>query len=246
MQEAKNSQQVSLFGEASPVEMPAPKFLVATPWSELEKLRNEKDVVGFYVSGHPLDTFRFEIEAFCNVTVNQLTDLPKLRGKDIAFAGIVTSANHRTTKTGKPFGVMFLEDYTGSVELPLFSDDYLKFKQYLEAEYYLFIKAKVQSRFNDPNNLEIKVQSIKLLPDVGNECAKSLTLNLELEEINADSVSSLDRLLREFPGKLPVKFSVRDKESRVELASKKVKVDFSKRLFEELETGQGIRFKINT
>jgi DNA polymerase-3 subunit alpha len=244
-QDAKNSQQVSLFGEASAVEMPAPKFQPSQPWSELEKLRNEKDVVGFYVSGHPLDTFRFEIDAFCNVPLNQLSDLTKLRGKDIAFAGIDTSANHRVTKTGKPFGTMFIEDYTGSLELALFSDDYLKFKQYLTTEYYLFIRAKVQSRFNDPNNLEIKISSVKMLPDVGNEFAKSLTLSLELEEINAESVNTLDILLKEYPGKLPVKFSVRDKDTRVELASKKVRVDFSKKLFEELEFKQGIRFKIN-
>ncbi|MDQ3051998.1 MAG: DNA polymerase III subunit alpha [Bacteroidota bacterium] len=244
-QDAKNSQQVSLFGEASAVEMPAPRFQPSQPWSELEKLRNEKDVVGFYVSGHPLDTFRFEIDAFCNVPVNQLSDLTKLRGKDIAFAGIVTSANHRVTKTGKPFGTLFIEDYTGSTELALFSDDYLKFKQYLTLEYYLFIRAKVQSRFNDPNNLEIKISSIKMLPDVGNEFAKSMTLSLDLEEINADSVTTLATLLKEYPGKLPVKFSVRDKDARVELASKKVKVDFSKKLFEELEFKQGIRFKIN-
>jgi len=245
-QDAKNSQQVSLFGEASAVEMPAPKFQPSQPWSELEKLRNEKDVVGFYVSGHPLDTFRFEIDAFCNVSVNHLSDLTKLRGKDIAFAGIVTSANHRVTKTGKPFGTMFIEDYTGSVELALFSDDYLKFKQYLTAEYYLFMRAKVQSRYNDPNNLEIKISSMKMLPDVGNEFAKSVTLSLDLEEINSESVNTLDTLLKEYPGKLPVKFSVRDKDSRVELASKKVRVDFSKKLFEELEFKQGIRFKINT
>lgn len=245
-QDAKNSQQVSLFGEASAVEMPAPKFFPSEPWSELEKLRNEKDVVGFYVSGHPLDEFRFEIDAFCNVPVNELGDLTKMRGKDIAFAGIVTSANHRTTKSGKPFGVMFIEDYTGSHELALFSDDYLKFKQYLTPEYYLFIRAKVQSRYNDPNNLEIKISSIKLLPDVGNEFAKSLTLSLSLDEINSETVNTLDILLKEYPGKLPVKFSVRDKENKVELASKKVRVNFSKKLFEELEYRQGIRFKINT
>jgi len=244
-QDAKNSQQVSLFGDASAVEMPAPKFLSVTPWSELEKLRHEKDVVGFYVSGHPLDEFRFEIDAFCNVPINQLGDLTKLRGKDIAFAGIVTSANHRTTKTGKPFGILVLEDYTGSSELALFSDDYLKFKQYLTPEYYLFIRAKVQSRYKDPNNLEIKVTSMKMLPDVGNEFAKSLTLSLNLEEINKDIVSTLDSLLKEYPGKLPVKFSVRDKDHKVELASKKVKVDFSKKLFEALEFRQGIKFKIN-
>ena len=104
----------------------------------------------------------------------------------------------------------------------------------------------MQSRYNDPNNLEIKISSIKLLPDVGNEFAKSLTLSLSLDEINSETVNTLDTLLKEYPGKLPVKFSVRDKENKVELASKKVRVNFSKKLFEELEYRQGIRFKINT
>jgi DNA polymerase III subunit alpha len=245
-QEAKNSQQVSLFGEASAVDMPAPKFQPSEKWSELERLRNEKEVIGFYISGHPLDSFRFEIQAFCNVDVSQLSDLTKLRGREISFAGIVTGANHRITKTGKPFGVMFIEDYTGSAELAVFSDDYLKFSNLMKPELYLFIKAKVQSRFNDPNNLEIKISSIKQLPDIGNDFAKSLTLNLNLDQINKDSVKVLETLCLEHPGKLKLRFAVKDKESRIELESKRVKVDFSKKLFEELEQNQGIAFKINT
>jgi DNA polymerase III subunit alpha len=243
--DAKNSQQVSLFGDASLVEMPAPKFQPSTPWSELEKLRNEKEVVGFYVSGHPLDSFRVEIDTFCTVDISQLSDLTKLRGKELAFAGIVTAANHRTTKTGKPFGILNIEDYSGTVELALFSEDYLKFKPYLAQEYYLFIKAKIQSRFNDPNNLEIKVSSMKMLPDIGNEFAKSLTLSLNLEEINNDSVQTLDKLLKEYPGKLPVRFAVKDQDHKIDLASRKIKVNFNKQLFDELEFRQGIKFKIN-
>jgi len=245
-QDSKNSMQASLFGDSEATEMPPPKFHPAQPWSELEKLKNEKDVVGFYVSGHPLDTFRFEIEAFCNIEVAELSDLTKLRGKDVAFAGIVTSANHRVTKTGKPFGVMVLEDYTGPVELPLFSDDYLKFKQFVEVGYFLYIKARIQSRFNDPNNLEIKVGSIRMLPDVGNDFAKSITLSLNLEDIDKEVVSSLNTILGNHPGKLPVKFAVKDDTNRVELASKKIRVNFSKELFEELEYRQGIKFRINS
>ncbi len=245
-QDAKNSQQVSLFGDASAVDMPPPKFQPSEPWSELEKLRNEKEVIGFYVSGHPLDTFRFEIEYFCNVPCSQLNELTRFRGKELAFAGIVTSANHRTTKSGKPFGVMVLEDYTGSVELALFSDDYLKFKQYITAEYYLFVKARVQPRYNDSNLLEIKVQNIRFLPDVGNEFSKSLTLNLNLNDINSSSVQTLEELLKQHPGKLPVRFAVKDDENRVELASRKVKVNFNRQLFEDLEFKRGIKFKINT
>lgn len=141
---------------------------------------------------------------------------------------------------------MVLEDYTGPVELPLFSDDYLKFKQYIETGYFLYIKARIQSRFNDPNNLEIKVGSIKMLPDVGNDFAKSITLSLNLEDIDSDIVISLNKILGNHPGKLPVRFAVKDDIHRVELASKKVRVSFSKDLFEELEYRQGIKFRINS
>jgi DNA polymerase-3 subunit alpha len=245
-QDAKASQQVSLFGEAAAVDMPPPRFSPAQPWSEIEKLRFEKDVVGFYISGHPLDSFRLEMETFCNVPVSSLSDLTKLRGRELAFAGIVTAANHRTTKTGKPFGTMVLEDYSGSFEMALFSDDYLKFKPFLTVEYFLFIRARVQSRFNDHNNLEIKIQSIKMLPDLGNDCTKSVTLSLDLHEITGETLKTLDVLLREYPGKLPVKFAVQDQETRVELSSTRVRVDFSKKLFDELAFRQGIRLKINT
>ena len=157
----------------------------------------------------------------------------------------MTSAQHRTTKTGKPFGVFTIEDYTGSAELALFSDDYLKFKQYLEPEYFLYIKSKVQTRFNSSDQLEVKIHTIKLLPEVGNALAKSLTVSIDLEKINANSVIRLDKIFSEYPGKLPVKFSVRDNEQRVELASKNVKVNFNKKLFEQLEADEMFRLRIN-
>lgn len=237
--------QVSLFGDAEATEMPALKFHPAQPWSQLEKLKNEKEVVGFYLSGHPLDTFRFEINTFCNTSNSELADLSRLRNKEVAFAGIVTSAHHRVTKMGKPFGIMTIEDYTAPVELAIFGEDYLKFKGFMETGYYLFIKARIQSRFNDQNTLEIKVGNMKMLADVGNELAKSITLQLDLHQINEEIVNSLKKLLSEYPGKLPVRFSVKDAEQRVELASKKVKVNFCKELFDALEFEQDVGFRIN-
>lgn len=244
-QEWKNPMQVSLFGDTEATEMPALKFHAAQPWTQLEKLKNEKEVVGFYLSGHPLDTFRFEINTFCNTSNSELADLSRLRNKEVAFAGIVTSAHHRVTKKGNPFGVMTLEDYTAPVELAIFGDDYLKFKSFMESGYYLFVKARVQSRFNDQNALEIKVGNMKMLADVGNELAKSITVQLDLLKINGDTVNSLKKLLSAHPGKLPVRFSVKDAEQKVELAAKKVKVNFSKELFEALEFEQDVGFRIN-
>ncbi|HEX5001522.1 MAG TPA: DNA polymerase III subunit alpha [Bacteroidia bacterium] len=246
LQDSKNSQQVSLFGEASEVDLPAPKFAPSQPWTNIEQLRNEKEVIGFYLSGHPLDVFKVELDCFCNIDVAQLAEPEKIRGKEITFAGIVTAANHRISRNGKPFGTMVLEDYSGSFELALFSDDYAKFKGFMEKEYFVFVKARVQPRFRDDQNLEVKVLNIRFLQDVGNEFSKSLTLNLDLNAINSSSVADLRKTLSSHPGKLPVKFAVKDKEQRVELASKKTKVGFSRQLFEELELKHGIQFKINT
>jgi DNA polymerase-3 subunit alpha len=141
---------------------------------------------------------------------------------------------------------MVVEDYTGTFELALFSDDYLKFKQFMANEYFVFVKAKIQPRFRDDNNLEVKVLNMRLLQDVGNEFGKSLTLNLDLAAINRESVEDLNKTLSSHPGKLPVRFAVKDKEQKVELASKKTRVSFSRQLFDELEFKHGIQFKINT
>jgi DNA polymerase-3 subunit alpha len=150
------------------------------------------------------------------------------------------------TKTGKPFGVVQIEDYSGTTELALFSDDYLKFKQYLTQGYFLFIKAKILPRFKDENNLEVKVSMMKMLPDVGNDFAKSITLNIDSQNINPENIKKLSGILGEHPGKLPVRFSVKDDQYKVEMASKKLKVNFSKNLIESLSSIDDCKFKINT
>ncbi|MFN5324589.1 MAG: DNA polymerase III subunit alpha [Bacteroidota bacterium] len=246
MQDSKQSLQVSLFGDASDVEMPAPKFQPSQPWSELQKLRFEKDVVGFYVSGHPLDSFRKEMEMFCNIEVSDLADLPRFLDREICFAGIVTSAEHRMTRTGKPFGIMALEDYTGSFELAIFSDDYLKNKKYMEKEYFLYVKAKVQQRYKDETNLELKIISIKMLPDVGNDMSKALSIQVGLEQVNDDFIDNLHGLLVENPGKLPVRIHVRQNENKLEMTSKTLKVNFSNQLFSRLDQIPELTYRIDT
>jgi DNA polymerase-3 subunit alpha len=247
LQSAKSSNQHSLFGEESEVEMPQPKFDDSEPWSDLEKLKLEKEVVGVYISGHPLDQHKLELQHFCTVNIDELSSLEELRGRELSFAGIVTSAVQRTTKTGKPFGIFTMEDYSGSVELALFADDYIKFRNFLEPELFLYIKARIQPRFRDDSNLEVKVVQMKLLSEVGNQHAKSLTLGMDINAVSEERIKTLKSVLSNHPGKLPVHISVRDVDEgmKVEMSSRKIRVNFSTELFEEISRYEGVSYKIN-
>ena len=110
------------------------------PWTKLEQLKFEKDVTGFYMSGHPLDDYQFELNQFCNVTIEDLKqDLKSLKGKELSFGGIVIEATHKVGKTGKSFGSFILEDYFDFISLTIFSEEYLKFKHLLEEGQYVFL-----------------------------------------------------------------------------------------------------------
>src|SRR5690606_1690018 len=136
----EQSSQVSLFGGSTGTAMPKPKIEPVEPFSELEKLNLEKEVVGIYISGHPLDNFRFEMDAFCNTLCNQLLDIENMIGRETKICGIVTAVEHRTTKTGRPFGKFTLEDYSGNFTFTLFGEDYMKYKNYMSQGWFLFIE----------------------------------------------------------------------------------------------------------
>src|SRR5690606_670768 len=110
----EQSSQASLFGGPSGMAMPKPRIEFVEPFTEIEKLNLEKEVVGIYISGHPLDNFKFEMEAFCTVSCSQLNEIESLLGRELKLGGIVSAVEHRTTKTGKPFGKFTLEDYNGN------------------------------------------------------------------------------------------------------------------------------------
>src|SRR3546814_735048 len=125
------SNQHSLFGGTSEANIAEPGLPDCDPWPLLEKLRLEKEVIGMYLSGHPLDDFRLELKSFCGITINQLTDehLPALKGRQFSFAGIITNVYIGMDKRGRNFGRFMVEDYKGSLKLLLFAEDYLKFKR---------------------------------------------------------------------------------------------------------------------
>jgi len=202
-QESENSAQVSLFGEASDVSIPEPQPPVCDEWGTLEQLSKERDLVGVFISGHPLDDYKLEISHFCtkNFHIGLFADnMEALMGKgELKFAGIVTEALHLQTKKGKPWGKFKLEDYKGDFEFLLFGDDYLNNQQFLNPNYFLFVSGKVMmSRYR--NEPEFKVSKISLLSDLREKIAKEINLTVNLEQVTDTFIDDLDALINENEG----------------------------------------------
>ncbi|MFY0627491.1 MAG: DNA polymerase III subunit alpha [Reichenbachiella sp.] len=247
LEQEANSAQSSLFGGDSGVTIPTPTVSHVEEFSELEKLRIEKEVVGLYISGHPLDQFKFELSQFCNTQVKELNDdITKLATKgQITMAGMVTAVGHRQTKTGKPFGTLTIEDFSDSYTFFVFSDDYVQFKEYFETGWFLYIKGAMQSRWKS-EELEFKIKSITLLSEIRNEKTKGLNLNIHLKDINESLINELNKLTKEYEGDSMLKLNIVDVEEnqKVNLLARKVKIDPNDNLLKKLDAFDEIEYKV--
>ncbi len=247
-QESLNSQQVSLFGEASDVQIPEPMVPAAPEWRTLDKLRKEKEVVGVYISGHPLDDFKIELKHFCNTELNELNDKERLVGRELKMAGILTEVVHLTTKKGKPYGKFTVEDYNGSETVFLFGDDYLKFKQYLEMDWFVFIKARVEKpRWREDGRYELKIQQMAMLAEIREQVASEVQIELDFEQISTTVVNDLYSLLDRNKGKCRVMLTVIDtkRKMKIPLRSKTITVSVTDDLIDNLERMPMTRYKLN-
>jgi len=245
-QERLNSSQVSLFGEESIITVPDPEMPESEPWSKLQQLKNEKEVTGFYMSGHPLDDYKIEMDNFCNISLKDLNeDLKSFIQKNVTFAGIVTETLHRTTKNGKPFGTFILEDFTDSRQFMIFSEDYLKMKHFLIPGSYVFVKARVGYRFNSEDQLEVKVLGMNLLAETIERLANSITLKLSNTEVDEGIIEKVQKIMKSNPGKCQVKFRINDPEENttLELTARNNKVNAAQ-FVRDINKELGIEFKL--
>lgn len=243
----KESAQVSLFGETSEVDTPEPIPPLVSEWSSLEKLRREKEIVGVYISGHPLDDYKLEMENYCNCDLNAVSNLAENQGRELKFAGIVTEFAHLTTKNGKPFGKMTVEDYVGSTTFFLFSDDYLRFKEYMMSDWFLFIRGKAQPRrWGDQNQLEFKITGIELLSELRDKIASSLTIDMALSSVKEPFISELFEVLDTNKGKCRLYVNVIDPEEKVkvELRSKSMMIGLTNDLIKTLDDWPEVKYKL--
>ncbi|WP_075351733.1 DNA polymerase III subunit alpha [Algoriphagus marinus] len=248
IQQEEDSSQFSMFGGGSGgMAVPMPTISPMEPFSQLQQLNIEKEVVGLYISGHPLDQYKLEIESFTNATLPDLTDLDSLRNRsDIKLAGSVQSFAHRTTKNGKPFGTLTLEDYAGSFTFFLFGEDYVKFKEYFMSGWFVFLTGKVEPKRWNENELEFKISSIMLLSEVRGKMVKGIRVNINLDDLTYDLMEKLQSITEKYKGEAKLYFDVIDRKENIalELFSKKFSIDPSAEMIKELKQIPEVMYKV--
>ena len=267
-QNQQSSTQNSLFGGTVDAHIAEPTLPECEEWGLLEKLKYEKEVIGIYLTGHPLDNYRFEINNFCShqakhlALINRvksgegldedLMEFSKLKGRELIVGGLVSKSTHRMSKTGKPFGSFIFEDYQESVEMVLFGDDYVKLKQFMEDGYFLQLRGVVAERFRQSGNWEFKINSISLLSELRDKLAKVLTVQVPLSELSPALTAQLNTLILENAAEHPnrkcaLRFKLVDAEegTSLEMPAKNFKINPTDDLLWQLQGIQGLSIKLN-
>ncbi|MFI3278935.1 MAG: DNA polymerase III subunit alpha [Rikenellaceae bacterium] len=249
-QESQNAQQSLFGGECGTTDIEMPQPPVAEEWSQLETLKKEREIIGLFLSAHPLDEYSIVLEHFCNAQVSELSALEDFRDKDVTIAGMVTAEQHMMSKGGKPFGKFTLEDYEGSHEFMLFGKDYENFRKYLYKDYFLFVKGRVEGRRYNENMLNFNIKSIVQLSEFRDKMIKNITFNLEVHQINDELMEKIEKLLKrekgEKKGETSVRFMIYDSLSGVtiDMVSKDSTVTLNRGFIEKLENSN-IEYKIS-
>ena len=243
----KNSAQNSLFGGMDMVEVATPEIPQAEPWSALERLNRERELVGIYLSAHPLDDYSVILTDVCNVHTADLQQMERYANSDLKLGGMVTGVRKGITKTGKPYGIVQFEDYSGSMELPLFGQDWAEWASYMEVGNTLMIYARCQPRQWNPNQLELKIGKIDFLADIKDSVIEKITIAMNVDALDDDTLLSLQCIIRECPGNSDLYFLIADSDGQTHLNmhSRSTKVSVKKKLISFIESKPALSYKIN-
>ncbi len=247
LHEEEASTQSSLFGGNSGVDIVKPKIGHIEPYGKIEELNIEKEMIGLYITGHPLNQFKFEMDFLTNTPISKLTELEKLNGFEIKIGGIISDVQHRTSKKGNPFGQFTLEDFNDNHTFYLFGKDYLKFKPLLEKGWFLHLTGIIQNRWNS-QELELKITHIEHLSNIRDKMIKGLELQVRFEDINSIIVNEIERIAEANPGKCSLKLSLlgvyENRAISLDMLSRKFAVNPSDAMINELKTLEEISFKV--
>ena len=240
-QERQNSQQ-SLFGGGDVVDIQPPTVPVAEDWNQLQVLNKEREMIGLYLSSHPLDEYKVVIKHMCKASLADLSDLEPFSGQELGLAGVVTAVQAMTTKAGRPWGKFTLEDYNGGVrEFALFGKDYEQFRPMMYPNYFLFIKGKVQPRpYGDNPELEFKILSMTQLSQVRDELIKELHIVIPVEELTSSFTQEFSQMVQSNKGNTVLRLSLVNRVEGVTLNmfSKRYKVAMTADLVDYLDKNE--------
>jgi len=243
----KNSSQQSLFGGYGGFDIIKPDATTCPDWPKLEKLNREKEVIGIYLSSHPLDDFKLEINTFTTATLADLQNLGEFLDKDVVVAGMVIDTKNGMGKNGKPYGSFTLQDYSDSFRFMMFDKEYLEFSKFFSLGYYLLVKGRVQKRRYKDDELEFHIKTINLLSSVKDELIKTVTLKINPENISRELISELMELVKENKGETELKFIFFDAEDKISLSmfSRTLRVRLNNELISFLDDYPGLEYKVN-
>ena len=253
-QSEQSSMQNSLFGDMGGVEIQTPPVPECEQWSTMELLKRERELVGIYLSAHPLDDYAVVLKHMCNLNCTQIgREMDKKAFasiEELTFGGIVTSVSQRWTKTNKPFGIVTIEDFEGQGELALFGEEWTKWQSMLQEEYHVYITAQCVQRFrNNPDAYDMVIKKIEFLSDVKEKSIEKFTVYMEATMFNDAQLTDLEITLKGSDGKVPLYINIHDAKNNtnIQLYSRNITVDVNKKLLTSLDemAELGVRYGIN-
>ncbi len=250
-QESKNSSQVSLFGESSNVQIAEPEVPPSDDWGTIEKLRREREVVGVYISGHPLDDFKVEMKSFCNANISAFLDIDAFANRELTFAGVIIDVQHRVSKNGKGWALFTVEDYMDSYEFRIFGEEYLKFRHFFIINSFVYFKIFIKEGWINKDTgkkgmARIQFNSMQQLQDVMEAYAKKLTVQVDVSKLKNDHINSLKTIFTEHEGNCQLNFTIYEMQEqiKVKMISRSQKVKISSELLVLLDS-QDVKYRIN-
>jgi DNA polymerase-3 subunit alpha len=237
----------SLFGDMGSFAISKPAIPKCGAWSDLDRLNKEKELIGIYLSAHPLDEYHMILTYVCNTGIAEISNREELKGRELIVGGIVTGVREGMTKNGKPYMIVTIEDFTGTGEVPLFGSDYMDYGKYGKPGMYLLIKASILPRQWKESELDFRIKSIQQLPDVKDTLIEKITISLSIRDLDEPTIDELSVFIKNNKGKTQLFFNVIDGENqvRLNLFSRSIRLRVSESLIDFLNENESIDFTIN-
>jgi len=247
-QQDKKTAMNSLFGDMEMIEIAKPPIHKCVLWTDLERLNKEKELIGFYLSAHPLDEYRIILNYACNTGMAEISNnREELKGKELVLGGIVTGSREGTTKNGKPYMIITTEDFTGTGEIPLFGKDYIDYSKFGKPGLYVWIKASVLPRQYKETELDFRIKSMQSLQEVKDKIIEKMRISLSIHQLDEPTINEISVFIKNNPGKTLLFFNIIDSEHHVSLNlfSKTMRIEVTQDLVDFLNENENIVFEIN-